>query len=97
MEQRIKIIWMLSLAAMLLIIAGQGYWLWNQYRYKNEDHGGANSKVMAMMDDVKEHVRDWNDEGCVADYLTRILNKDAFDRSGLIYGPASSAALWRPT
>ena len=41
---------------------------------------------MAMMDDVKEHVRDWNDEGCVADYLTRILNKDAFDRSGLIYG-----------
>lgn len=37
MEQRIKIIWMLSLAAMLLIIAGQGYWLWNQYRYKNEE------------------------------------------------------------
>ena len=31
-------------------------------------------------------MRDWNDEGCVADYLTRILNKDAFDRSGLIYG-----------
>lgn len=37
MEQRIKIIWMLSLAAMLLIIAGQGYRLWNQYRYKNEE------------------------------------------------------------
>lgn len=37
MEQRIKIIWMLSLAAMLLIIAGQGYWLWNQYRYKIEE------------------------------------------------------------
>lgn len=37
MEQRIKIIWMLSLAAMLLIIAGQGYWLWNQYQYKNEE------------------------------------------------------------
>ena len=51
---------------------------------KGPRHGGANSKVMAMMDDVKEHVRDWNDEGCVADYLTRILNKDAFDRSGLI-------------
>ena len=46
---------------------------------KGPRHGGANSKVMAMMDDVKEHVRDWNDEGCVADYLTRILNKDAFD------------------
>ena len=40
---------------------------------KGPRHGGANSKVMAMMDDVKEHVRDWNDEGCVADYLTRIL------------------------
>ena len=53
---------------------------------KGPRHGGANSKVMAMMDDVKEHVRDSNDEGCVADYLTRILNKDAFDRSGLIYG-----------
>ena len=53
---------------------------------KGPRHGGANSKVMAMMDDVKEHVRDWNDEGCVADYLTRILNKDAFDRSGLICG-----------
>ena len=35
MEQRIKIIWMLSLAAMVLIIGGQGYWLWNLYRYKN--------------------------------------------------------------
>ncbi len=41
---------------------------------------------MAMMDDIKEHVRDWNDEGCVADYLTKMLNKEAFDRSGLIYG-----------
>ena len=58
---------------------------------KSKFHGGLDlrargDKVMAMMDDVKEHVRDWNDEGCVADYLTRILNKDAFDRSGLIYG-----------
>ena len=53
---------------------------------KGPRHGGANSKVMAMMDDIKEHVRDWNDEGCVADYLTKMLNKEAFDRSGLIYG-----------
>ncbi len=53
---------------------------------KGPRHGGANSKVMEMMADIKAHVRDWNDEACVADYLTRILNKDAFDRSGLIYG-----------
>ena len=53
---------------------------------KGPRHGGANSKVMAMMSDIKTHVRDWADEDCVADYLTRILNKDAFDGSGLIYG-----------
>ncbi len=53
---------------------------------KGPRHGGANSKVMAMMEDIKTHVADWNDEDCVTDYLTRILNKDAFDRSGLIYG-----------
>ena len=53
---------------------------------KGPRHGGANNKVMAMMDDIKENVPDWNDEGCVADYLTRMLNKEAFDRSGLIYG-----------
>ena len=53
---------------------------------KGPRHGGANNKVMAMMDDIKEHVKDWNDEGCVADYLTKLLNKEAFDRSGLIYG-----------
>ena len=53
---------------------------------KGPRHGGANSKVMAMMDDIKTHVKDWNDEGCVADYLTKMLNKEAFDRSGLIYG-----------
>jgi len=53
---------------------------------KGPRHGGANSKVMAMMDDIKTHVKDWNDEGCVADYLTRMLNKEVFDHSGLIYG-----------
>lgn len=53
---------------------------------KGPRHGGANSKVMAMMDDIKTHVKDWSDEGCVADYLTKMLNKEAFDRSGLIYG-----------
>ena len=53
---------------------------------KGPRHGGANNKVMAMMDDIKAHVSDWDDEECVADYLTRMLNKEAFDRSGLIYG-----------
>lgn len=53
---------------------------------KGPRHGGANSKVMAMMADIKTHVRDWNDEGCIADYLTKMLDKEAFDRSGLIYG-----------
>lgn len=53
---------------------------------KGPRHGGANSKVMAMMDDIKTHVKHWDDEGCVADYLMKMLNKDAFDRSGLIYG-----------
>lgn len=33
MERRIKIIWLLSLTSMLLIGAGQGYWLWNHYQY----------------------------------------------------------------
>lgn len=37
MEQRIKIVWALSLISMLLISAGQGYWLWNQYQYKNDE------------------------------------------------------------
>ena len=53
---------------------------------KGPRHGGANNKVMAMMDDIKENVANWDGEGCVADYLTRMLNKEAFDRSGLIYG-----------
>ncbi|MGI6814482.1 sensor histidine kinase [Bacteroides sp. KG123] len=38
MERRIKIIWALSFASMILIVAGQGYWLWNQYQYKNGEY-----------------------------------------------------------
>jgi citrate synthase len=41
---------------------------------------------MAMMDDIKANVARWNDEGEVADYLRKILHKEAFDKSGLIYG-----------
>ena len=53
---------------------------------KGPRHGGANNKVMGMMDDIKLHVHHWDDEEEVRHYLTQILNKEAFDRSGLIYG-----------
>ncbi len=53
---------------------------------KGPKHGGANIKVVQMFDDIKESVHDWQDEEEVANYLRRILHKDAFDRSGLIYG-----------
>ncbi|MBQ8725048.1 MAG: citrate synthase [Oscillospiraceae bacterium] len=53
---------------------------------KGPRHGGANIKVMEMLDDIKEHVKNWEDEGEVADYLTKHLKREAGDRSGLIYG-----------
>ncbi len=53
---------------------------------KGPRHGGANIKVIEMLDDIKAHVHNWADEGEVADYLTKILKKEAADRSGLIYG-----------
>ena len=53
---------------------------------KGPKHGGANIKVMQMFDDLKEKVKDWADEDEVSSYLTDLLNKKAFDKSGLIYG-----------
>lgn len=53
---------------------------------KGPRHGGANLRVRDMMEDIKRHVGHWEDEGEVADYLEKILDKQAFDRSGLIYG-----------
>ena len=53
---------------------------------KGPKHGGANIKVNEMFTCVKEHVRNWDDEGEVADFLRKILNKEAFDHTGLIYG-----------
>lgn len=50
------------------------------------EHGGANLKVQNMFKDIKKHVKDWTNEGEVADYLNKILDKEAFDHSGLIYG-----------
>ena len=53
---------------------------------KGPKHGGANIKVAMMFDDMKENVKDWTDEEEVKDYLRRLLHKEAFDHSGLIYG-----------
>ena len=53
---------------------------------KGPKHGGANIKVCEMMEDMKEQVKDWADEEEVAAHLTKLLHKEAFDRSGLIYG-----------
>ena len=53
---------------------------------KGPKHGGANSKVKAMFDDIKMNVKDWDDEEELSVYLQRILNKEAFDNAGLIYG-----------
>lgn len=53
---------------------------------KGRRHGGANIQVMQMMDDIKFHVRDWSNEEEVRNYLRKIVNKEAFNRTGLIYG-----------
>lgn len=53
---------------------------------KGPRHGGANIKVIEMFDDIKDKLTDWKDDEEIERYLTRILSKDAFDRSGLIYG-----------
>lgn len=53
---------------------------------KGPRHGGANIRVVKMMDDIKEHVSDWKDENEISEYLTKIVQKEAYDRSGLIYG-----------
>ncbi|MBE6527864.1 MAG: citrate/2-methylcitrate synthase [Thermoplasmata archaeon] len=53
---------------------------------KGPKHGGANLKVMDMMYDIKRHVKDPDDEEDLTAYLNKILDKQAFDRSGLIYG-----------
>lgn len=53
---------------------------------KGPRHGGANLKVQNMFADIKAHVSDWTNEEEVEAYLKKILNKEAFDKSGLIYG-----------
>ncbi len=53
---------------------------------KGPRHGGANIKVMQMFEDMKENIKDWKDEEEITAYLADLLNKKAFDKSGLIYG-----------
>ena len=53
---------------------------------KGPKHGGANIKVVSMVQDMKKEVKDWEDEDEVRDYLKKLLHKEAFDRRGLIYG-----------
>ncbi len=53
---------------------------------KGPKHGGANIKVKHMFDDIKHNVKNWTSDSEIKDYLVKILNKDAFDKTGLIYG-----------
>ena len=53
---------------------------------KGPRHGGANLKVQNMFADLKAHVEHWDNEDEIIDYLKRVLNKEAFDHAGLIYG-----------
>ena len=53
---------------------------------KGPKHGGANIKVMEMMEDIRLHVPDCSDREALDDYLAKIINKEAFDRKGLVYG-----------
>ena len=53
---------------------------------KGPKHGGANIKVVRMFEDMKQTVKNWDDEDEIRLYLSRLLDKEAFDKAGLIYG-----------
>lgn len=53
---------------------------------KGPRHGGANHKVVQMFEDMKKSLNDWEDEEEIKHYLMKLLNGEAFDRTGLIYG-----------
>lgn len=53
---------------------------------KGPKHGGANIKVVQMFEDMKQQVKDWNDDEEIKRYLLKLLNREAFDQAGLIYG-----------
>ena len=53
---------------------------------KGHRHGGANFKVIAQLEELKSNINNWNDDGEVADYIKKIINKEKGDGTGLIYG-----------
>ena len=53
---------------------------------KGPKHGGANIKVMEMMENIRENITDFSDKDAIRDYLEKIVDKQAFDKKGLIYG-----------
>ena len=53
---------------------------------KGPKHGGANVKVFEMFEDLKQNVSDWTDDDAIERYLTKLLDREAFDKKGLIYG-----------
>jgi citrate synthase len=53
---------------------------------KGSKHGGANHQVLAMQKEIKENVSNWENDDEVASYIAKIVNKQAFDKTGLIYG-----------
>ncbi len=53
---------------------------------KGPKHGGANIKVVKMFENIKENVKDWDNEEELSSYIDKILHKEAFDRTGLVYG-----------
>ncbi len=53
---------------------------------KGPKHGGANIRVCQMMADLQQNIKDWKDEDAISEYLVKLLHKEAFDHSGLIYG-----------
>ena len=53
---------------------------------KGRKHGGANHQVLAMQEEIKRNVKQWDNDDEVAAYLAKIVNKEAFDKTGLVYG-----------
>ncbi|MCL2792153.1 MAG: citrate/2-methylcitrate synthase [Spirochaetaceae bacterium] len=53
---------------------------------KGPRHGGANNKGLSMMENIMENVKNWDDDDEVGEYLRKIVNKQAYDKAGLIYG-----------
>ena len=49
-------------------------------------HGAANANVMDMMQNFKENIKDWKDDQEVGKYIEKIIRKEAYDKSGLVYG-----------